>query len=84
MTLDEKLQLVHGNLTIQNGVSPRNAAGWVLGIPRLGISDLLYADGALWFRLSEWGKCGLRPRGDFVHSHAYRENRDRYEASDRR
>ena len=47
MTLDEKLQLVHGNLTIQNGVGPQNAAGWVLGIPRLGIPDLLYADGSV-------------------------------------
>lgn len=45
MTLDEKLQLVHGNLTLQNPVGPRNAAGWVQGIPRLGIPDLLYADG---------------------------------------
>jgi len=47
MSLDEKLQLVHGNLTIQNGVGPRNAAGWVLGIPHLGIPDLLYADGSV-------------------------------------
>ena len=46
MTLDEKLQLVHGNLTIQTSVGPRNAAGWMLGIPRLGIPDLLYADGS--------------------------------------
>lgn len=46
MTLDEKLQLVHGHLTIQNGVGPHNAAGWVVGIPHLGIPDLLYADGS--------------------------------------
>ena len=46
MTLDEKLQLVHGNLTIESAVGPRNAAGWVLGIPRLGIPDLFYADGS--------------------------------------
>ena len=46
MTLEEKLQLVHGNLTLQNGVGPRNAACWVVGIPRLGIPDLLCADGS--------------------------------------
>jgi beta-glucosidase len=46
MTLDEKFQLVHGNLTLQNGTGPRNAVGWVPGIPRLGIPDLLYADGS--------------------------------------
>ncbi len=46
MNLDEKLQLVHGNLTLQNGVGPRNAACWVLGVPRLGIPDLLCADGS--------------------------------------
>ncbi len=45
MTLDEKIQLVHGNLTLQNLVSPRGAGLWVLGIPRLGIPDLLLADG---------------------------------------
>ena len=44
MTQDEKLQLVHGNLTLQNGTGPRNAVGWVPGITRLGIPDLLYAD----------------------------------------
>ena len=47
MTLDEKLQLVHGNLTLQNGVGPRNAAGWVPGIPHLEIPDLLLADGSV-------------------------------------
>ena len=47
MTLDEKLQLVHGNLTTENGVGPRNSAGWVVGVPRLGIPDLLYADGSV-------------------------------------
>lgn len=45
MTLDEKLQLVHGNLTLQNFTGPRGAGLWVLGIPRLGIPDLLLADG---------------------------------------
>jgi beta-glucosidase len=47
MTLDEKLQLVHGNLTIQNGIGPRGASGWVVGVPHLGIPDLLYADGSV-------------------------------------
>ncbi len=46
MTLDEKLQLVHGNLTLQNLAGPRGAGLWVLGIPRLGIPDLLLADGS--------------------------------------
>jgi beta-glucosidase len=46
MTLEEKLQLVHGNLTLENGTGPHNAVGWVPGIPRLGIPDLLYADGS--------------------------------------
>src|SRR5208283_6235900 len=45
MTLAEKLQLVHGNLTLQNLTGPRGAGLWVLGIPRLGIPDLLLADG---------------------------------------
>ena len=45
MTLDEKLQLVHGNLTLQDLTGPQGAGLWVLGIPRLGIPDLLMADG---------------------------------------
>ncbi len=45
MTLDEKFQLVHGNLTLQSGVGPRGAGFWVPGIARLGIPDLLSADG---------------------------------------
>jgi len=45
MTQDEKLQLVHGNISLTSGAGPRNAAGWVPGIPSLGIPDLLYADG---------------------------------------
>ncbi|MGA3178269.1 MAG: glycoside hydrolase family 3 C-terminal domain-containing protein [Candidatus Acidiferrum sp.] len=45
MTLDEKIQLVHGNFTFQNPVTPRGAGLWVLGISRLGIPDLLLADG---------------------------------------
>ncbi|MGP8174683.1 MAG: beta-glucosidase family protein [Terracidiphilus sp.] len=45
MTQDEMLQLVHGNLSLTVGEGPRNAPGWVPGIPSLGIPDLLYADG---------------------------------------
>jgi len=45
MTLAEKLQLVHGALTIENPEGPRGAAEYVPGIPRLGIPDLLYSDG---------------------------------------
>src|SRR5271157_560124 len=46
MTLDEKFQLVHGNLTLQSGSGPRGAGYWVQGIARLGIPDLLMADGS--------------------------------------
>ena len=42
MTLDEKLQLVHGSLPVQLG-----AAGWVPGIPRLGIPGLYLVDGSV-------------------------------------
>jgi beta-glucosidase len=45
MTLAEKLQLVHGALTIENPVGPRGAVEYVPGIPRLGIPDLLCSDG---------------------------------------
>ena len=47
MTLDEKLQLVHGGAssTWWNQTQPRGGAGWVPGIPRLGIPDLYLADG---------------------------------------
>jgi beta-glucosidase len=42
MTQQEKLQLVHGA-----GTTLRGTAGWVPGIPRLGIPDLLLADGSV-------------------------------------
>lgn len=43
MTLDEKIQLVHG---AGYGVSPIGGAGIVKGIPRLGIPDITSADSA--------------------------------------
>jgi len=46
MTLDQKFQLVHGNLTLDNLVGLRGAGLWMLGIPALGIPDLLMADGS--------------------------------------
>jgi beta-glucosidase len=47
MTIDEELQLVHGGAsrTWWNQTLPRGGAGWVPGIPRLGIPDLYLADG---------------------------------------
>jgi beta-glucosidase len=47
MTLDEKVQLVHGNLTLQSTAGPQGAGYWVLGISRLGIPDLLSVDGSV-------------------------------------
>jgi beta-glucosidase len=46
MTLDQKFQLVHGNLTLENLVGPGGAGLWMLGIPSLGIPDLVMADGS--------------------------------------
>jgi beta-glucosidase len=43
MTLDEKIQLVHGGPTPR----PRGAVGWVPGISRLGIPDLYMVDGSV-------------------------------------
>ncbi|WP_293996301.1 beta-glucosidase family protein [Sphaerotilus sp.] len=43
MTLDEKIQLVHGN---GFGNSPVGGAGWIPGIARLGIPELYTADSA--------------------------------------
>jgi hypothetical protein len=45
MTLDEKIQLVHGAFT--SSTVPRGAAGFVPGIPRLGVPDLYFADGSV-------------------------------------
>ena len=45
MTLDEKIQLVHGGYTFGGPAGPNNAEEWVTGIPRLGIPDILYSDG---------------------------------------
>jgi beta-glucosidase len=47
MTLDEKIQLVHGGAALDwwNYTLPRGAGGWIPGIPRLSIPDLYFADG---------------------------------------
>jgi len=49
MTQDEKLQLVYGagGPVTANPPLPRGGAGWVPGIPRLGIPDLYLADGSV-------------------------------------
>jgi beta-glucosidase len=48
MTLDEKIQLVHGGQVERGALSPSNGgAGWIPGIPRLGIPDLNMADSAV-------------------------------------
>jgi beta-glucosidase len=49
MTLDEKIQLVHGGASSNwyNQTQPRGAASWVPGIPRLNIPDLYLADGSV-------------------------------------
>jgi beta-glucosidase len=46
MTLDEKIQMVHG-MGVTGQPAPRGAAGYVPGIPRLGIPDLYLADGSV-------------------------------------
>jgi len=45
MSLDQKIQLVHGNDTLQTTSNPQGAGYYVPGIPSLGIPDLLLADG---------------------------------------
>jgi beta-glucosidase len=49
MTLDEKIQLVHGGAssTWWLQTQPRGGAGWVPGIPRLNIPDLYLGDGSV-------------------------------------
>jgi beta-glucosidase len=46
MTLDEKIQLVHGSLTGYNP-GPHGEGGWIPGIPRLSIPDLGFQDGSV-------------------------------------
>lgn len=49
MTLDEKLQLVHGTSPAQFWTQPvpRGAGSFIPGIPRLGIPDTYYGDGSV-------------------------------------
>ena len=49
MTIDEKIQLVHGGAALDwwNYTLPRGAGGWVPGISRLNIPDLYLADGSV-------------------------------------
>ena len=49
MTLDEKIQLVHGGAALDwwDYTLPRGGGGWIPGIPRLGIPDLYFADGSV-------------------------------------
>ena len=49
MTIDEKIQLVHGGAALDwwNYTLPRGAGGWIPGIPRLNIPDLYFADGSV-------------------------------------
>lgn len=47
MTLDEKIQLVHGTLPPSQQTTARGAIGFIPGIRRLGIPDLYFADGSV-------------------------------------
>lgn len=48
MTIDEKIQLVHGGAALDwwNHTLPRGAGGWIHGIPRLNVPDLYFSDGS--------------------------------------
>ncbi len=48
MTIDEKIQLVHGGAALDwwNHTLPRGAGGWIPGNTRLNIPDLYFADGS--------------------------------------
>lgn len=60
MTLDEKIQLVHGDgwgvLRKGSRVAPghNGGAGFVPGIPRLGLPDINLADSAVGVRMAAW------------------------------
>jgi beta-glucosidase len=60
MTLDEKIQLVHGDgwgvLRAGDYVAPRHngGAGYVPGIPRLGLPDINLADSAVGVRMAAY------------------------------
>jgi len=47
MTLDEKIQLVHGGAAPNLSTLQRGGEGWIAGIPRLNIPDLYFADGSV-------------------------------------
>jgi len=48
MSIDEKIQLVHGGAALDwwNHTLPRSGGGWIPGISRLNIPDLYFADGS--------------------------------------
>ncbi|WP_035052812.1 beta-glucosidase family protein [Andreprevotia chitinilytica] len=56
MTLDEKIQLVHG---AGFGSSPIGGAGFVAGIPRLGIPDIISADSSGGVNVDKTGATSL-------------------------
>jgi beta-glucosidase len=49
MTLDQKIQLVHGGAALDwwDQTLPRGAAGWIPGVSQLSIPDLYFADGSV-------------------------------------